>query len=224
MQAHYGELAALLTAVAWTVTAMAFEAAGKRVGSLSVNLIRLVMAFLILTIFNFFTRGYAFPSDATSYQWFWLGLSGIVGFVLGDLFLFQAFVLISARISMLIMSLVPPITALLGWIILGEKLTFLNWIGMMITLVGIAIVILKRSEESKTNTKSRKISTQYSFKGILWAFGGALGQSIGLILSKKGMGEYNAFAATQIRIIISIIGFVILFVILKRWQKVFQAL
>ena len=57
------------------------------------------------------------------------------------------------------------------------------------------------------------------------SFAGALGQSGGLILSKIGMSNnYNPFAATQIRIITGIIGFVILITVLKRWKGVFTSL
>ena len=52
MQNYLGEIAALLTAVCWTVTAMAFESAGKRVGALSLNLIRLVIGLIFLSIYN----------------------------------------------------------------------------------------------------------------------------------------------------------------------------
>ena len=103
MQSYLGEIAALLTALCWTVTAMAFESAGKRVGALSLNLIRLLIGLLFLTAFNFFYNHALIPK-ATGYQWFWLVASGLVGFVLGDLFLFRAFILIGARISMLIRS------------------------------------------------------------------------------------------------------------------------
>ena len=129
----------------------------------------------------------------------WLALSGIVGFVFGDLFLFQAYVIIGARISMLIMALAPPIAAFSGWLILGEMLSPMNWFGMFVTLAGISIVILKREKQDADLTKKRKITTNYSFKGILLAFGGAVGQGVGLVLSKKGMGDYDAFAASHIR-------------------------
>ncbi len=47
MSQYLGEIAALFTAVFWTVTSLSFESAGKKIVSLQVNLIRLVVAFLI---------------------------------------------------------------------------------------------------------------------------------------------------------------------------------
>lgn len=218
IEAHFGEIAALITAVCWTITATAFELAGKKVGSLSVNYIRLLIAFVLIGLFTTVTRGMFLPLDATSKAWFWLSLSGLIGFVIGDLFLFQAYVEIGSRISMLIMALVPPITGLLGYITMGELLTALNLIGMSITISGIALVVLVRNPEGKT------LKFSHSVKGISYAFIGALGQSLGLILSKIGMGNYNPFAATQIRIISGIIGFTVAFFVMKRWDKLKEAI
>lgn len=217
MQSHLGELAALTTAVCWTFTAIAFESAGKKVGSLSVNIIRLVIAFALLSIYTFFTRGIGFPIDATSTNWTWLLISGLIGFVIGDLFLFQAYVMIGSRISLLIMSAVPPITAITGFLLLGERISLLGMIGMFITIGGIAIVILSRSADEK------KVKLAHPAKGLLFAFIGALGQAFGLIFSKFGMGEYNPFAATQIRIIAALVGFCIIITVGRRWKEIIDS-
>ena len=232
-QSHLGEYAALLTAVFWTITAIAFESAGKKIGSLSTNLIRLFLAFVFIGIYSQITRGSIIPFDASAHNWIWLSLSGLVGLVIGDLLLFEAYVVIGSRISMLIMSLTPPITAFFGWIILGEILTPQNFLGMFLTIFGIMIVVLDRksktltSTEKSTGSESRmknKIKLSYPILGILLAFGGAVGQGAGLVLSKYGMQDFDPFAATQIRVITGFIGFTILFVFMKRWKKVLEAL
>ena len=68
---------------------------------------------VITSLYTLVVRGKILPFDADSETWFWLLISGLVGFVIGDIMLFQAFVTIGARVSMLVMSLVPPITAIL---------------------------------------------------------------------------------------------------------------
>ncbi|MCG6190439.1 DMT family transporter [Maribellus maritimus] len=224
MQQYFGEIAGILTAVFWTVTSLAFESAGKKVGSLAVNLIRLVMAFFFIGFYSWFSRGFFFPSDATFFQWKWLVLSGMVGFVIGDLLLFQAFVVIGARISMLMMALAPPFTAFIGWLILKETLTPSNWLGMMVTMAGIILVILKREKTEQNGEIIRKLKSGYSLQGILLAVGGAMGQATGLVLSKKGMGSYDAFSASQIRVLAGVAGFSVLFVFMKRWPRVWAAL
>ncbi|MHB1653424.1 MAG: DMT family transporter [Desulfitobacteriaceae bacterium] len=215
---HLGEIASLATALCWTISAGSFEFAGKKVGALSVNLLRLVIAFLLISIFNLFTRGMLLPIDASGSTWLWLSFSGIIGFVIGDWFLFQAYVEVGSRISMLIMSTVPPITAIMGFIIMGERITILGLMGMIITIGGIALVILTKS------SKDKKVSFSHPVKGLIFAFLGALGQAFGLVFSKFGMGSYNPFAATQIRIIAAIIGFSIVLTASKNWGKLYLAI
>ena len=197
-----GELAALGTALCWTITVISFEAAGKRVGALSVNIIRLFLGLLFLSLYSMITRGVPLPLDATGHQWFWLGLSGVTGFVIGDLFLFRAFILIGGRITMVIYALVPPVTALAGWFLLGETLTLKQWLGITLTVTGICMVILIK--------KKSRMKLAHPMKGILFAAGGTLGQAAGLVLSKHGLEGYDAFAATQIRIIAAIAAFALI--------------
>lgn len=217
LQEYNGELAALATAIFWTITALAFESASLKVGSLSVNIIRLVIGFIFLTIFVSIRRGMILPFDASVENWTWLTISGLVGFVFGDLFLFKSYTIIGSRFSMLIMTLVPPITALLGFFILNEKLTLLNYFGMTLTFSGIAMAIFNRGQNDK-------LSLKLSPRGILYAFGGALGQATGLVLSKLGMNSYDPFASTQIRIISGMAGFIVIVTLLRRWSKVGEAL
>jgi drug/metabolite transporter (DMT)-like permease len=215
---HLGEFAALLTAFFWTVTSLAFESASRRIGSLTVNIIRLILALGFLTIYNLFTRGLAFPTDASSFNWFWLSLSGLIGFVFGDFFLLKSYTVIGSRFSMLIMTLVPPLTALFGWIMIGEKLTLFHLLGMALTFIGIALAIFSRTE------KNLKLTLKLAPAGILFALGGALGQALGLVLSKIGLKDYNPFAATQIRIISGMVGFALIVTLMSRWGKVRAAL
>ncbi len=212
LNTHIGEFAALAVSVCWTMSALFFQKAGDKIGSLSVNFIRLAMAFLLLGLTTLFTRSMILPFDATLYQWFWLGLSGFIGFFLGDLFLFKSYSVIGSRTAALIMSFAPMLTAIIGWFFLSEKLSALNMIAIFVSLSGIVIAIA-----------NKKMKLNIPFKGFLLAFGGALGQAGGLILSKKGMGDYDPIAATQIRAIFGLISFVILITYLGRWGRIKEA-
>jgi drug/metabolite transporter (DMT)-like permease len=214
---HLGEFAALLTAFFWTITSLSFESASHRIGSVAVNILRLIIGFVFLSVFTLIRRGLIFPIDASYENWIWLSLSGLVGFVFGDLFLFKSYTIIGSRFSMLIMTLVPPITAFFSFIILGERLTLFHYLGMTMTFSGIAMAIFSR------NGKGEKLSLKLAPKGILYAFGGAVGQALGLVLSKFGLKDYDPFAATQIRIIAGIVGYTMLVSILFRWGNVLKA-
>jgi drug/metabolite transporter (DMT)-like permease len=214
---HLGEFAALLTTFFWTITALSIESASHKIGSVAVNILRLVIGLAFLSVFTFIRRGYLLPVDASADNWLWLSVSGLIGFVFGDLFLFKSYTMIGSRFSMLIMTLVPPITAFFSFIILGERLTLFHFLGMTMTFSGIAIAIFSR------NGKGEKLTLKLAPRGILYAFGGAVGQALGLVLSKFGMHDYDPFAATQIRIIAGIIGYSMLVTVLVRWGSIAKA-
>jgi drug/metabolite transporter (DMT)-like permease len=216
---HLGELAAVGTALCWTCSSVLFTAAGKRVGSLNVNLIRLGLALVLAAAFNWLARGRAWPTDATVAMWWWLSLSGVVGFVLGDLCLMEGFVVVGTRLTTLLLSLAPPLTALLGWWFLGERLGGWDWLGMGITLAGIALVLAEKHGASATPHDARSL-----WLGVLLGVGSAVGQAVGLVLSKRGINGYDAFAATQIRLIAGTVGFLLLFAIGGRWRSLGAAL
>lgn len=218
---YIGELAALGTALFWALSATSFSTASKRIGSLAVNIIRLVMAFGVLTIVNGIFRGWWLPFDAPARNWLILSLSGIVGFTLGDLFLFEAFTLIGARVSLLIMASSPIMTSFLAFLLMGEALSPWALLGVFLAAGGISLVVLKPGQG--------RLVLAHPAKGILFAFGGSLGQAGGLLLSKVGMrlpngGEYPAIAAAQLRELAGIAGFALIYLAIRAWPKVFRGM
>ena len=218
IQSHYGEVAALMVAFFWSITALSFEAASKKVGSLPVNIIRLVIGFAFLSIMNWISWGLLLPTDASLHNWIWLSVSGLIGFVIGDFLLFKSFTVIGAWLAMLIMTLAPPMVAVFGWLLLDERLSMMSLSGMVITLTGIIVVIFRPEGKNGNVAVSKPIA------GLLFAFGGALGQALGIVFSKYGMQQYSPFAATQIRIIAGVIGFIVLITLLGKWVSVRSAL
>ena len=115
LTAYTGEIAGLFTSLCWSFTSIFFTLGGRIVGSPIVNRTRLIFALIMAIGVHFVTQGQFFPLDAGWERWGWLGLSGILGFALGDACLFQAFVMIGPRLSMLMMALHPVIGTILAW-------------------------------------------------------------------------------------------------------------
>jgi drug/metabolite transporter (DMT)-like permease len=201
-----GEIAALGTSTLWTLGAILFASAGRRIGALSVNAFRIVAGAVLLGVTHLLTLGTVIPNASNS-QWLYMGLSGIIGLVLGDLGYFSALVIIGPRRSVLLMSLAPIFSAILAYFVLGEILGIWAIIGILITLSGVGLVILEREEKSSevSLSKSQKI------KGNLFGLVGSLGQGIGLVFSKYGMVfaaqnskvPLNPLSATLIRMIVA---------------------
>ncbi|TVR04592.1 MAG: EamA family transporter, partial [Spirochaetaceae bacterium] len=63
----------------------------------------------------------------------------------------------------------------------------------------------------------------HRLRGIWFALLGALGQALGLVLGRYGAPEYDAFAATQIRVLTGMVGFAVVFSVLRRWPRIFAA-
>lgn len=190
-----GELAALTTAVLWSGTAVFFTYAGRRVGSLVVNRVRLVMALLMLAATHWLLMGQPLPLGAEIERWGWLGLSGVVGLVGGDSFLFQAYLWVGPRLGMLMMSLAPVLAALLAFAFLGEQLVALQWLAIFVTVSGISLVVMDREDEAARG----ELNLHYG-RGILFGLGAALGQAIGLVLAKQGLeGEFPALSGNVMR-------------------------
>lgn len=201
MSEHLGELAGLGTALCWALSSLAFTRAGRRIGTLSLNVVRLALAFAFAALLGLALRGSPLPLGATGEQWLWLSLSGVVGFFLGDLCQFRAFVEIGPRLTLLLMALAPPCTALISWVALGERLTPLALIGMALTLAGVAWVLAERAPATSPVPAASRL------RGVLLGLGGALGQAGGLVLSKLGMRGYDPFAGAQIRMIAGLVCF-----------------
>jgi drug/metabolite transporter (DMT)-like permease len=192
---YIGEIAALLTSFFFSITAIIFTRASRQVGPMITNRVRLVIALVYLMIIDLVLFGQPLPIGADSEHWLWLGISGIIGLALGDMFLFRAYEHIGARMGMLMMSLAPVIGALTAWLVFGETLRLGQMAGMGLTLVGIAWVVLTRPVDG-----SSRFGT--SGRGILFGLLAATGQAVGLVLSKQGMADgFSPFAGNAIRML-----------------------
>jgi drug/metabolite transporter (DMT)-like permease len=193
-----GEFAALFTAVCWSFTSIFFNNASRSIGSVRVNRLRLLVSSGILLIAHWIFLGSPFPLQATGQQWFWLGLSGIIGLALGDAFLFQAYVHIGARLTTLIMALDPVFSTIIAWLWLGEKLTFIEIGGILLTVLGVAWVVMEHSNGNNPPSKKDMIL------GILCGIGAVLGQAFGFVLSKMGLQNgFSPLSGVLIRILVA---------------------
>jgi drug/metabolite transporter (DMT)-like permease len=213
-----GELAAIGTAVCWTASPLAFEAASRRIGSLSLNLLRVTIALAWLALLGAIVDGRPAPTGATAAQWGWLAASGAVGLVLGDLCTFRAYVVMGARRVMVVSTTTPIFTAALAWLFLDERLAALDVAGMAIIVGGVALAVRARAP-SAVDVQAADIA-----RGTVLAVGGALGQAGGLLLSKHGLRGYPPVAGTQIRMLAALAGYLIVLTAVRWWPRVGGAL
>jgi drug/metabolite transporter (DMT)-like permease len=213
---HYlGELISIGVAFSWTATALLSEFGSKRMGNLVLNVLRMMLALLFALVMFWVVTGSPLPLSGSMEAYGWMLLSGLVGYVIGDYCLFQCYIIIGSRFGQLFMTLAPLAAAFTAWISLGEQMTAMSILAMLITLVGIAISVLGRGEH-------HRVSLKLPLNGVLFAIGAAVCQGVGLVLSKIGMNYYEAtmdgqqaawllpFSANFFRCIAGLIGFTLL--------------
>ena len=212
--AYLGELISIGVAFSWTATALLSEFGSKRLGNLTLNVLRMTLALVFsLVLFGVIT-GEPLPSIGASPEAIgWMLLSGLVGYVIGDYCLFQCYIIIGSRYGQLFMTLAPLSAALMAWVMLGQQMNTMSIIAMLVTLLGIGISVLGRGEH-------HKVSLKLPLNGVLFAVGAAMCQGVGLVLSKIGMDHYEAvndapewlipFSANFYRCIAGIVGFSLL--------------
>ncbi len=212
MNEYIGSIAALGAAMGWTISAVCWTSAGKRVGSLVVNTVRLVLALAMFTLYGWLVHGQPVPMTASAQSWLWLGISGVTGYFLCDLFLFRSFLIIGPRLTLLIFSLSPIVASLCGFWWMGERITPRQMLGMAIAMSGVMWVVME--------SPKRKKNIHFTWVGGLLAFLAMVSQGVAAVIAKIGLQEFNhPVAATQIRVIFGLACFIILMIILRRVRK-----
>lgn len=222
----YGEILSIVVAVSWTATALFAEIATKQVGQLPMNVFRMMASLLFLGATLWIFTGSPLPLYADGTTWMWLMLSGFVGYVLGDYCLFNAYLVIGSRFGQLFMTLASPFAALAAWILLGETISWMALLGMVVCITGISISILSKRGQSTGDGP-------LPLRGILLGIGAGAGQGVGLVLSKMGMTHYAElvpstdelattlipFASTMMRAVMGLIGFSTAMALSRQFHK-----
>jgi len=153
----------------------------------------------------------------------------------------QGYILIGSRFGQLFMTLSAPTAAIVGRLFLGEEMRPMAILGMVVTIGGIAMSILsKEDSDVSRHEKGAHLKLNLPMNGVVYACGAGICQGIGLVLSKVGMLHYDdslssalaagtvepgllqvpwdvsvAFAATMIRGIMGLTGFLLMMALMK---------
>lgn len=210
-----GEIAGLLTAVCWSGSSLVFSTATRRLGTVLVNIARLVFALIFLAVLIVASGTTVQVSSA---QMVYFGISGVIGLALGDSFLFRSYLHIGPRLSMLVMSIAPAISAICAWFILGEHLNFLGITGIIITVSGVALVVYEPGAGGRLAGSDLAV-------GLLSAGVAAVSQGVGLTFAKLAFmeGPVDGFVAAALRIAASLVVLLPLVLLFRRLPDPVQA-
>jgi drug/metabolite transporter (DMT)-like permease len=197
-----GPAAGLAAAFLWAFTSILFTAAGRNVVPAATNLFKTVAATVLFAVALTLRDGLPFDASLAPREVLLLALSGIAGLALGDSFLFAGYQILGTRRAMLVQSTHPIIGTLLAVFFFGEWPTFLQFLGIVVVLVGLGLVLGDRAQRRFLPPARRR-------RGIVLGLLAAMGQATGALLAKEALVGSDAFGATQIRVAGGALGLVV---------------
>lgn len=203
---------ALLATLSWAICIFPFTQAARRLGSVSLNHFRLLLAVVILGTASLFIQTESFFQLFDSRfagAWLWLGLSGIIGLTIGDHYGFAMYAILGPRVGSVLTTFAPASTLLISYFVIDEQLSWIGMLGMFVTIIGVIWISLSRGE--------RQLIPDHGHgsirKGIIFGLLAAICQGAGLVLAKRGMladhslhADVNPVHATFIRLLIGTIS------------------
>lgn len=189
-----GELSAIGSAFLWACTSLLFTSAGRMASPVATNLFKTLAATLLFAVVLAARNGVPWDPTITPRALGLLVLSGILGLSLGDSLLFLAYQILGTRRAMLVQSVHPVLGAVTAWLVLSETIGVRAWLGILVTLAGIALVIADRVGVLLPSQRA------HVRKGVLLALGAALGQALGALSARAALAEVDPLGATQIRV------------------------
>ena len=217
-----GELIALATTLCWSIGVFPFTEATKRIGAAPVNQYRLLLAWIIIGVILFFANNLSLIElfqKPSNQQYFYLGLSGIIGFSIGDFCSFNSFKLLGPKLGSLYTTFAPSVALLIGYIALNESINIIGLIGIAITIAGVVWLTFSK----KDSEAAQLVGYTRNTKGIVYGIIGALCQGTGLVLSKIGMtidgDNLPTIHAVWIRLLFAFVAIFIVTIILGKLKQ-----
>lgn len=190
------ELAALGAATCWALTGLISAGPAGHLGAPAFNRARQIFVTGLLALYVLYTGAWRELDTNNAGP---LLLSGLIGIFIGDTLLFETLNRLGPRRSGILFALNAPITALLGWVVLGETLPAFAILGIAVTAAGVFLAILfgkRRAQMHQWETIKGPL-----WIGVLLGIGAATGQAIGSIIARPVMATgIDPFLASLLRV------------------------
>ena len=131
-----------------------------------------------------------------------LFISGIIGITVGDTLFFASLQYLGPKVQIIFFMMGQVLTAILGILILKELPFLVQWIGIFVTIIGVAIVLWNKIFTESSNRKT-------NIRGIVFGILAMLCFSSAMIIAKQAMITVSALSAVMIRMIAGTLGMLI---------------
>ena len=207
-------LAAFLTTILFSISAVCGNRTAKLLGGTEANFWRLCIATVVLAVFSHVWGGGVSGSAFLIFV-----VSGCIGFGVGDMALFQALPRLGSRLSvMMTLCLSSPIAALLEWVWLRTELSLAEILCGMLILAGVGLAL----------APGKGAVPEQGTLSIGAAFGllAAICQALGAVMSRKAfavaaaMGENIDGVTAAYQRILGGVGIGVVFLLLVKRREI----
>jgi drug/metabolite transporter (DMT)-like permease len=183
----------ILAMLFWGYTFVAFKFALESFKPISIIFLRLIISVIFLFILAFSFRKLQTIKRADYKYFIILALFEPFFYFMGESF---GLTYVSSTLGSVIIALIPLIVPIAAYFIYREKLTVLNWIGLLVSFAGVIGVVF--SSEGEIIAR---------FKGVLLLFLAVL-SAVGYSLTVKGLShKYNGYTITAYQNALGIVLF-----------------
>jgi drug/metabolite transporter (DMT)-like permease len=189
---YIGEILSLSAAVLWAMAIVLFKRSGESVHPVALNTFKDTLA-MLLYIPTLAFAGVSLFQDYPLNAYLLLLASGVVGIAIGDTLLFKSLFMIGAGPSALVSCLYSPFIIGLSWIWIGERLTWLQLIGVLL-IISAVLETTRVGKRTERDLRRRMI-------GIGWGVLAQIAMAVGVVMVKPLLNEAPLLWALEIRLI-----------------------
>lgn len=191
---YWGEICALLSPLAWSIAVILFRKTGEQVSPLVLNFFKSVVAVVGFAGLLVVT-GEVAPEGTDASDYALLLFSGLIGVGLADLFFFMCLNRVGAGRQAIVNTAYSPPIILLSWLLLGERLTPWQLLGVGLILVAVLLV-----------GKTKGAAGENVVAGVLWGVAACVAQAISIVMVKPFLDEWPLVWTTFWRMLGGVVG------------------
>jgi len=200
-----GEALSVATALLWAASTILSAETLKEIDPLSANIFKTFFSAVSMLPIAFAMGEIHNMSKVSLYGLLSVIFAVMIGFGVGDTFLFESITLIGVSRSYTIAYTYPLFTMALATLFLGEPILLKYLLGTVIIFLGIITILTNKNSDD----------VKESSKGLLEAFTTAISWSVATILIATGLKEISVVSANAIRY-----PFLFLFLLVfSRWWR-----
>jgi len=190
-------LVALASAASWALGTVLWRKIGEEISPFSMNLSKGIIGSIFLAAAFLVIR----PVPMSMHDFLYLGISGLLGITLGDTFFFLSLMHLGPSLSSLMGTLIPVSVAFSAVVFLGERPSPAAWVGIFLTVAGVAWVVNER--------QPRQGLVESKSWGVTLRLLSVLFMTAGIICAKIGVRSVPTVQATLVRMVWGVAGLLI---------------